>query len=210
MNKTLAIAGSVLMAAASGAFALPIATVTSSGQTDGRPFNVVTTANGSFISFCLESQEYLWGWPNGSYFYEVSDAARYNNVNSLTTDPISKATAWLYRNFTTVGGYANNNTQNMLVQRAIWALEGEVGGVSAGNPYYLAATSGAQAGYQNIDANGAFGVKVLNLWTQDAPNNNWASRAQDLLVPVPDSGTTVAFLGLGVAAIGLARRRLVG
>lgn len=204
---TIAVAVAVAgVTAGFDAEALPMATVTSSGQADGRPFQVVTTANGSFTSFCLESKEYLWGWPNGTYYYEISDGAKYNNVNSSTVDPISMATAWLYRNYTSVSGYANNNTQNMLVQKAIWALENEVGGVSVGNPYYLAATSGAQAGFENLDANGAFGVRVLNLWTQDAPNNVFANRAQDLLIGVPDSGTTVLMMGLGLVGLGCIRR----
>lgn len=200
-NKTLA-SLAVALAATSSAWALPTVTF-SAGPDDSRPFTANTSANGTFKTFCLESNEYLDF--NVTMYYDISTAAKYNNVNAGTLDPISKATAWLFKNYSSLPGYSD--ATSMDVQEAIWWLEGEAGGVN--NAYVTAATTGAQTGYELVDANGAFGVYVMNLWWKDAPNNNFENRAQDVLVclPVPDTGSSMVLLGTALTGLGLLRRR---
>jgi hypothetical protein len=47
-------------------------------------------------------------------------------------------------------------------------------------------------------------VKVLNLWT----NSDYTGDVQSQLVYVPDSGLTVALLGLGLISLSIFRRKL--
>jgi hypothetical protein len=169
--------------------------------TAGGLFNVTTDTNGSFGTFCVETNEYLG--IGGTYSFNVSDAARYNNDTPSNSDPISKATAWLFTHYSTVAGYANNATENGKVQQAIWLLENEAGGSS--NAYYLAATTGDQAGFAALDANGAYGVHVMNLYA-DGHAGDYNYRQQDLLM-VPDSGLTVMLLGLGVSGLTMLSRK---
>jgi hypothetical protein len=167
----------------------------------GGLFNVTTVAYGSFGTFCIETSEYLA--IGGKYDYLVSDAAKYNNVSPANTDPISKATAWLFVNYASVTGFDSSAAAYGAVQEAIWYLEGE-GGVA--NAYYIAATTGAQFGFESVDANGAFGVHVMNLY-ELGHAGEYDYRKQDLLV-VPEGGITIILLGLGVGFISLYSRKV--
>lgn len=162
-----------------------------------------------FKSFCLE---------HGS---SVSIGSSYNyTVNALQgavnggpgasggKDVISRATAWLYASFangslTTVFGGNYDETEENELQNAIWYLENETN--TAGNNYFVAkAQSVLGATYLNDATYGEFGTYVLNVGTSPAFGN------QDILYywSVPDGGTTLFILGLGIVTVGAARRRI--
>ena len=60
------------------------------------------------------------------------------------------------------------------------------------------------AALQANAANGAYGVQVMNLWT----DSNGTGYAQDQLVLVPDGGTTLTLLGLAFGGMALFSRRV--
>lgn len=202
--KKIFLAMIVAVIMTSWAMAGPLPTVKIDSQhstSNGGLFSVTTSDHGSFDTFCIETSEFLN--IGATYFYEVSTAAKWNGTLGTTSDPISKATAWLFVNFRTVVGYDGSHAQNALVQEAIWLLENEVGGSS--NAYYLAATTGLRAGWEGIDANGYLGVYAMNLNVYDPATV--AGAKQDLLIRLPDGGVTVLLLGLGVACLALFARR---
>jgi len=201
----------VAAVAVPAALALPTITVNDGPGSPGGIFNVVTTGNGNFQTFCIEYNEYLN--IGGNYKYEITTAARFNNQNVGFSDPISLATAWLYKNFKTASGtgitpYVNDAAHNNAIQNAIWFLENEGG---ADNAYVAAAKTGAGASWAS-DANGQYGVYVMNLYYNTMPENptdaqKFDNRRQDLLVHVPDGGMTLAMLGMGLAGLGFFARR---
>jgi hypothetical protein len=182
----------------------------------GGIYNVVTSDNGSFQTFCVERREYLN--LGATYYYEISNAVRFDGGPIGTFDPISRATAWLFVNFrTAVPGYADDAFHNNAIQNAIWCLEGDVtpGSLSAkARDYYNAAIAGAGPNWAS-DANGAFGVYVMNLNTTNP--GTYAGRRQDLLIQIqmpepvaqiPDGGLTVMLLGLAIGCLSLISRKL--
>jgi hypothetical protein len=175
------------------------------GNTNGGLFNVVTSANGSFGTFCIETSEFLsFGT---TYFYEISTSALYNNAPG-NSDPISLGTAYLFAFYQTISGagitpYANDAAHNDLIQQAIWYFESEGGG--SANVYTAAVIAILGASYSS-DANGAYGVYAMNL--NDYDPATFAGRHQDLLVQVPDGGLTVMLLGLGLGGFALLSRKL--
>ncbi len=159
----------------------------------------------AFSSFCLNS-----GVPivvPGTYNYAVSDdAVLLNNA------PISIGAAWLYSQFragTLGNGYADNATENGLLQAAIWWLQGQAGG--SDNNFVAAAVSAltlsdvalqAQAIGSQLD-----GVVVLNF--TDA-NGAYVQPLLGVVVPVPEPSTIVAgallLLPFGVSTLRIMRK----
>jgi hypothetical protein len=105
---------------------------------DGGEFLATTGSSGSFISFCLEvTQDVYWGSTytaalntgavkGGAGFLDNSGAGIDGNASF---DPLSNATAWLYKTYMTdkssLSGYANTPLFAGAVQSAIWFLEDE-------------------------------------------------------------------------------------
>lgn len=186
MKKSLALfaAISTFGAIAAQAYDGTVTISGTSGTIGGGPFSVSITkgpgsglngAANSFLSFCLERNEYLgYGTP---YDVDVSTGAVNGGVSGGNPDPISAATAWVYHNFIlgNLGAYTGDEVQNV-----IWDLEGE-GAVGAVNATLLAA---ANAGAVGAPA-GLWGVRAMNLYL-----NGVAS--QDLLVVVPEPSTYIA------------------
>jgi hypothetical protein len=192
-------------------FALPTVTFGNGpGTTGGGEFNAVTSANGNFVTFCLEYNEHIsYGT---TFYYEISQAARYNNNGTI--DPISRPTAWLYLQFRsgTLGSfgaayeYSSTDSDANDLQRAIWFLEGEMGGVHN----YYAQLAIAQAGLTTLDNNGFYGVGVMNLWAN--ADGSGAKQDQLILIPsggstVPDGGATISLLGLAIGLVAFLSRR---
>ena len=200
--------------AAPSAFAVSTVTLSDGpGNTGGGEFNATTSANGNFVTFCLEYSEHIQ--MGVQYYYQLSTATTANN------DPISLATAWLYNQFLngTLAGYdytpdigsevGHRHSANAL-QRAIWFLEDETGGNGYGNSaYVLAALLATGVDGKTTAANGAYGVKVMNMWQNYDPITGVYSGAkQDQIIRVPDGGTTLALLGMSMGFVAFASRRM--
>lgn len=224
MKKILAatiLAGAM---AATSVWAIP-----SSGQVNVTRIDGYYTSNGgeftvaavdqsfSFQTFCLEKNEQVGSNP---HYYEINpyDAAKAGGVSGWTTlpdntqgDPISLGTAYLYSQFRkgTLDGYdytpgSGREASAGLLQIAIWWLEDEQSlNNPLNNPFLdLLATKGPIADWK-VDADGAYGVKVLNMY--NVARDQTLVFKQDFLY-VPDGGLTLAFLGMGLAGLAGMRR----
>lgn len=157
---------------------------------------------GMFLSFCIELNENLkFGGP---YDANVSNAAVLGGIAGGSPDPISKATAWLYSQFR-AGLIATTPQGQDDLQNAIWWLEEEITTPTTAGALLVSqavtATGAADAATaRTINANGEYGVRVLNLY--DGPANSGAPDYlnQDLLALVPEPSTYAfaALLGLPV------------
>lgn len=174
-----------------------------------------------FQTFCIEYNEDFY--PGRIYDVAISDKAMYGGQPS-SGDPISIGTAWLYMEFAkgTLSGYDYNYNGNKdgvaggnrtasagLLQQAIWWLEQEPNGKR--NTFIDAAeealygTGKKGNGWDTLikgDANGAYGVKALNLGA--------AGAVQDQLVIVPEPTTLIAgallLLPFGTSVLRILRR----
>jgi len=159
-----------------------------SGQTSG------TDSLGRFYfqTFCIEYNEHFN--PGGTYDASISPNAMYGN-QPTGGDPVSIGTAWLYSQFArgTLAGYnytygTGRSATAGALQNVIWWLENEPVGVvdpGIGNVFRNAvlAQFGSYAA-AIADANGAWGVRALNL--------GQPGYVQDQLVIVPEPTTVIA------------------
>jgi len=199
----------ILTCLLTGAMAVPsvfaVPTVTFSdgpGTTGGGEFNATTSANGNFVTFCLELNEHVQMNTPSGYYYQI------NTATTSGPDPISLATAWLYNQFLngTLTGYIGDNASADLLQNAIWFLEDEGG---ANNSYVADALVATGVNGKTTAANGAYGVKVMNVYQNyDETTGKYSGRVQDQLIRVPDGGTTLALLGMSMGFVALASRRM--
>lgn len=167
-----------------------------------------TDNNGDFLTFCIEKHKLVTVGTTYSYTIE--------NASLDSGDVLSEGSAYLYKKFRTsslvgpVGGggtYLSDRDVNAgLLQQAFWMLEGDLA-YSNSNFYVNLVESlfGGQAG-AIADVTSNYGVKVMNLWEYDA--NGARLDKQSQLVLVPDTGMTVALLGLGLLSLAAFRRKL--
>ena len=183
-------------------------------------YGSATILNGGFETFCMEYGEHFS--PGGTYAYSLSPNATGGDLPA-GFDPVSVGTAWLYSQFAagTLSGYSYATTGStrsasaLQLQLAFWYLEDETGAYTnfptdhpgfnpAGNAFITAALSqfGGLAGAK-ADANGQFGVSVLNLTSNNGQTNNQSQ----LYYHVPEGSETLGLLGLGLIGLVGFRRR---
>ena len=176
---------------------------------DAKAKNAGGTSN-TFQSFCLEYNENI---SDGTlYSATLSNASIYGGTYHAS-DPLSKGTAWLYSLFAkgTLSGYhygSGRTTSAAEFQEAIWWLEDEI---SLSDPdensfIHAAITQfGGTAAGAKANADGLYGVKVVNLWKYGYAGNIEYRRQDTLVVtPIPSA---VWLLGCGlIGLVGIRRR----
>jgi hypothetical protein len=176
----------------------------------------------SFLSFCIEYNEYISLDNTTRYNAHLATSAVGGGLGGGNPDPLDYRTANLYAEFRGANSFGNlaglggdgvnSGAETRALQRAIWAIEQEIGnlgdGVSIGDfdndqlALDLYNWSVAQGN------NGIGLVRVLRMYYRNQDGSN-GGVAQDQLtiVPLPPA----AFAGLGALAgfggLGWARRR---
>ena len=179
------------------------------GSTSGGEFKVDVTGDNvsDFVTFCIELDEFI-NVPGGPYNYTASQSAELGGNNTNSGDPLSKASAWIFAEYTagTIGAnltgaaattWAGLNATGKAdaVQNALWYLEEEIATAN-----FLSTWAESNVAARTVANGGVIGVNVLNL-TSSAGNHQ-------SLLRVPDGGMALGMLGVGLLAVGALRRRV--
>jgi len=191
-----------MMLGASQLVALPTVSLSkvsgdSSGAWGGGVFYAATEIEEIYTTFCLESGVNMS--TGTTYYYDWSSVVQNQN------DAISLGSALLIQNHA-LGLFGSNYAVwggATGLQQAFWFLENETGGV---NNSFVSYASGILGAALLSDANGAYGARVMNLWTNS--NGTGDRQSQIAYFGVPDTGSTLVLLSLGLGAVvGVSRRR---
>lgn len=173
----------------------------------GGPYYVDGPLANDFWTFCLELDESFDF--NVPYTAVVSDSAMYGGNNTDSGDPLDERTAYLYAKFLANGWGVLTQDQLDGLQMAIWFLENEfytypdwgVPGAEAPMNAFLAEANGI------LPPGDYSGIRVMQLWDCSATGAPCVPK-QDMLVNVPDGGTTLMLLGGALMGIGALRRKV--
>jgi hypothetical protein len=180
----------------------------------GGAFIIETSDMGTFTGFCLEINEAIS--MGVVYNYSIGGAATLGGAGGGNPDPLSVGSAWLIRQYAS-GAIGGTKEQARDIQLAFWILENELDNdanygdttsyvTNNANPYLASVISkfnglsGARLAAA-IDQSGR-GAQVLN------PTTDRGLPRQSVVIYVPDSGTTLILLGLGLGLVGLVSRRV--
>lgn len=170
------------------------------GGVGGGPFLLQDSTSGdSWITFCLERNEYFSpGVP--MVVDSISDDAVEGGLGGPSPDPVDIRTAWLYRHFRegdlwSLTGVTADPTGHYELQKAIWVIEQEWDPYN-GNPFldFL----GQNPGLPSAD-DLKFVFAVNPVIYSDGTIQTY-KQSQLGYVPEP---STMALLGLGIAALSL-------
>lgn|ERR1022692_235595 len=136
-----------------------------------------------------------------------------SGVDPVSGNQISVGTAWLFLQFAqgSLAGY--NYTPGVgrvnsayLLQNAIWVLEGQIGNNFADVFLAAAITRFGSLAAAELDNNQQFGVGVLGLNTVTA-NGGVGAPAQPMLTLLPDGGSVLILLGMGLSGLAVFARK---
>ena len=169
----------------------------------GGEFLVTVPGEDPFYTFCVERNQSLTAYLDGTFNYEVASST------SSTGNVMSKGTVHLYRMFLAgtlydLGG-ADRQANSIKLQYAIWTLEGEGSGLGQTilNNAWLAIANGVYGAGMTDDSTDTT-VRVMRIWGQEQGDDK---DYQDLIVYVPDSGASMALLGMALVVLAIGRRK---
>jgi hypothetical protein len=136
-----------------------------------------------------------------------------NGVDPVSGNQISVGTAWLFSQFA-AGTLANYNytpgagrvNSAYLLQNAIWVLEGQIGNNFSDIFLTMVVNQFGSLGAAGADNNQQYGVGVLGLTTVTATGAPGAP-AQPMLTLLPDGGSVLILMGMGLSGLAVFARK---
>jgi hypothetical protein len=136
-----------------------------------------------------------------------------SGIDPVSGNQISVGTAWLFQQFATgtLGGY--NYTPGVgrinsayLLQNAIWVLEGQIGNNFNDIFLNMVVTQFGSLAAAEVDNNQQYGVGVLGLTTV-TPTGAPGAPAQPMLTLLPDGGSVLMLMGMGLSGLAVFARK---
>jgi hypothetical protein len=136
-----------------------------------------------------------------------------SGVDPVSGNQISVGTAWLFLQFAqgALAGY--NYTPGLgransayLLQNAIWVLEGQIGNNFGDVFLNEVITKFGSLANASLDNNQQYGVGVLGLTTLN-PNGGPGNPAQPMLTLLPDGGSVLILMGMGLSGLAVFARK---
>lgn len=153
----------------------------------------------SGYTFCLERNIHLGG---SKFKYTIDGTITNGTAYLVKAFALGQLAGY---SFDTTGADSDRDADAGKLQKAIWKLEGQSGG-EVNEFYNLAA---AMIGFGDVYTGGeVVRIVLTSVWKKVNGQYTWVDgNYQDQVIYIPDSGATLALLGLGLAGLAIARRR---